>query len=93
MCHPSGFGPISESPCEPSREFDCHEPPLHAAFAKWHDHKRQIDLRRDEDGLTMLAYALGAAVIIVPLASAVFLFAQGAVNDAANEVDTALAAA
>ena len=67
--------------------------PLHAAFAKWHDRKRQIDLRRDEDGLTMLAYALGAAVIIVPLACAVFLFGQGAVNDAANEVDSALAAA
>ena len=62
-------------------------------LVKLHDSKARLDMRRDEEGLTMLAYALGAAVIIVPLASAVFLFGQGAVNDAANEVDSALAAA
>ena len=64
---------------------------IHAAFAPWHDRKHQLDMRNDEDGLTMLAYALGAAVIIVPLAAAVFLFGQGAVNDAAAKVDGALA--
>ncbi len=56
-----------------------------------HDRKLQRDLKRDEQGLTMLAYALGAAVIIVPLAAAVFAFGQDAVNDAADKVDTALA--
>ena len=56
-----------------------------------HDAKIQRDLRRDEEGLTMLAYALGAAVIIVPLAAAVLTFGQGAVDDAALEVDAALA--
>ncbi len=35
--------------------------PLHAAFAGWHDDKHQIDLRRAEDGLTILAYTLAAA--------------------------------
>ena len=54
-----------------------------------HDAKIQRDLRRDEEGLTMLAYALGAAVIIVPLAAAVLTFGQGAVDDAALEVDAA----
>ncbi len=35
--------------------------PLHAAFARPHDHKRQTDLRRDEDGLTILASTRSAA--------------------------------
>ena len=55
-----------------------------------HDRKLQRDLKRDEEGLTMLAYALGAAVIIVPLAAAVFAFGNDAVNDAAAKVNTAL---
>ena len=58
---------------------------------KLHDHEARRDIRRDEEGLTMLAYALGAAVIIVPLASAIFLFANGAVDDADNELDTVFA--
>ncbi len=36
------------------------------AIVKLHDRKLQHDLRRDEEGLTMLAYALGAAIVIVP---------------------------
>ncbi len=55
-----------------------------------HDAKIQRDLRRDEEGLTMLAYALGAAVIIVPLAAAVLAFGKDAVTDAGTVVDTAL---
>lgn len=35
--------------------------PLHATFAGWRDDKHQIDLRRAEDGLTILAYTLAAA--------------------------------
>ena len=58
-----------------------------------HDRKMQRDLKRDEEGLTMLAYALGAAVIIVPLATAVFAFGMDAVNDAGAKVDGALAQA
>ena len=55
-----------------------------------HDAKIQRDLRRDEEGLTMLAYALGAAVIIVPLAAAVLAFGNAAVDDAGLKVDAAL---
>ena len=57
---------------------------------RMHDHKLQRDLRRDEEGLTMLAYAVGAAVIIVPLAAAVFASGQDAVNNAGDKVDAAL---
>ncbi len=60
---------------------------------KIHDRKLQNDLRRDEEGLTMLAYALGAAIVIVPLAILVVGFGTKAVNDAGAIVDTALPAA
>jgi hypothetical protein len=56
-------------------------------FSKLHDHRAGNDLRRDDAGLTMLAYALGAAVIIVPMASAIYLFGTGAVADAGNAVE------
>ena len=55
-----------------------------------HDAKIRRDLRRDEEGLTMLAYALGAAVIVVPLAVAIFAFGTDAVDDAQGQVDAAL---
>ncbi len=58
-----------------------------------HDAKIQRDLRRDEEGLTMLAYALGAAVIIVPRAAAVLAFGKTAVTDAGTEVNTVLGGA
>ena len=66
---------------------------LETIAIRLHDRKLRRDLKRDEEGLTMLAYALGAAVIIVPLAAAVFAFGQDAVNDAADKVNGALAAA
>ena len=58
---------------------------------RMHDHKLQRDLQRDEEGLTILAYALGAAGIIVPLAATVFAFGPDAVNDAGAKVDNTLA--
>jgi Flp pilus assembly pilin Flp len=57
---------------------------------RMHDHKLQRDLKRDEEGLTMLAYALGAAVIIVPLAGLVLAFGKAAVNEAGSQVNNAL---
>ncbi len=63
---------------------------LNKTAIKLHDRKLQHDLKRDEEGLTMLAYALGAAVVIVPLAGAVYLFGTAAVDDAAAEVDAVL---
>ncbi len=56
-----------------------------------HDARLRRGLRRDEDGLTMLAYALGAAVIIVPLAAAVLAMGNSAVTDAGVKLDAALA--
>ena len=55
-----------------------------------HDAKIRRDLRRDEEGLTMLAYALGAAVIIVPLAAAVLAFGNTAVTTAGTQVNNSL---
>ena len=57
---------------------------------RMHDRKRQPDLKRDEEGLTMLAYALGAAVIIVPLVRVVLAFGKTALTDAGTKVNGAL---
>ena len=63
---------------------------LNTTVIKLHDHKLRRDLKRDEEGLTMLAYALGAAVIIVPLAAAVLTFGESTVTKAGLEVDAVL---
>ena len=63
---------------------------LNTTAIKLHDHKLQRDLKRDEEGLTMLAYALGAAVIIVPLGGAVLAFGESTVTKAGVEVDSVL---
>ncbi len=60
------------------------------AIVKLHDHKIQRDLRRDEEGLTILADALGAAVIVIPLAILVIDFGTDVVTDAELAVDDAL---
>ncbi len=54
-------------------------------------HDEALRARRDEAGLTMLAYALGAAVIIVPLAGALLLFGGDTVTEAGNRVDGVIA--
>ena len=59
-------------------------------LVKLHDRKLQQDLHRDEEGLTMLAYAMGAAVIVVPLAIAVVALGDGAVKEASLRIDGAL---
>ena len=38
----------------------------------------------------MLAYALGAALVVVPLAAALFLFGSDNVNTAASQVDNVI---
>ena len=46
-------------------------------FAKYDDWRYQRrDLNADEEGLSLVAYALGAAFIVVPMAIALFLFGQ-----------------
>ena len=56
-----------------------------------HIHEHALRARRDEAGLTMLAYALGAAVILVPLAAALFLFGGETASEAGNLVDGVIA--
>ena len=47
-------------------------------------------LAQDEQGLTILAYALGAAAILVPMASAIYLFGTSMTSDARDIVDNAI---
>jgi Flp pilus assembly pilin Flp len=62
-------------------------------FVKLHDRKARLDLKRDEEGLTMLAYALGAAVVVVPLAIAIALFGTSTVEQSQTAVNGAIDAA
>ena len=43
-------------------------------------------LQRDEEGLTILAYALGAAFVVIPLAAAMILFGQSASDKASADL-------
>jgi hypothetical protein len=54
-------------------------------------HDQALRARRDEAGLTMLAYALGAALVIIPLATALFLFGGDTVTEAGDRVDGVIA--
>ena len=49
-------------------------------------------LRDDEAGLSLVAYALGAAFIVVPLAIALFLFGQQATTRADADLANLLTA-
>ncbi len=62
-------------------------------FVKLQDAQMQRQLHADEQGLSLLAYALGAAVIVAPLAVALLLFAQDTVTSADAAVDAAIGAA
>jgi hypothetical protein len=63
------------------------------AFAKYDDWRYQRrNLNEDEVGLSLVAYALGAAFIVVPMAIALFLFGQQT-TDRANSDLTALLSA
>ena len=60
-----------------------------AAFARCHDWAL-APLSRDEAGLTILAYALGVALIVVPIALAVALFGTNVVSGADSAIDQAI---
>lgn len=63
------------------------------AFVKYDDWRHQRrDLNADEEGLSLVAYALGAAFIVVPLAIALFIFGQDATTKAETDLDALLAA-
>ena len=52
---------------------------------------RLSELREDDEGLTLVAYALGAAIIIAPIAILMAGFGDDAVTDAQSKLDSALA--
>ena len=55
-------------------------------FVKVQDWRLQQQLHRDEEGLTILAYALGAAFVVIPLAAAMILFGQSASDKASADL-------
>ena len=61
-------------------------------YAKYDDWRFQRrDLNADEEGLSLVAYALGAAFIVVPMAIALFLFGQEATGRADTDLGKLLA--
>ena len=62
------------------------------AMVKFQDYSYRLsDLRQDDEGLTLVAYALGAAIIIAPIAILMAGFGDDAVTDAQTKLDGALA--
>ncbi len=61
-------------------------------FVKYDDWRQRRALNRDEDGLSLVAYALGAAFIVVPMAIALFIFGQQAATRADTDLQTLLSA-
>ena len=61
-------------------------------FVKAHDWRLQQQLHRDEEGLTILAYALGAAFIVIPLAVLMLTFGTKAADHAQSSLDDLIAA-
>ncbi len=59
-------------------------------FVKYDDWRQGRALDRDGDGLSLVAYALGAAFIVVPMAIALFLFGQQASGRASTDLGTLL---
>ncbi len=62
------------------------------AFATYHDWRLRRQLERDEAGLSLVAYALGAAFIVVPMAIALFLFGQQTTSRADADLTALLGA-
>ncbi len=59
-------------------------------FVKYHDWRARRRFESDEEGLSLVAYALGAAFIVVPMAIALFIFGQEAATRADDELQTLL---
>ena len=65
---------------------------INQTFVKYHDWQARRQFTSDEEGLSLVAYALGAAFIVVPMAIALFLFGQESATRADADVGTLLAA-
>jgi hypothetical protein len=59
-------------------------------FVKYHDWRAHRRFESDEEGLSLVAYALGAAFIVVPMAIALFIFGQDAATRADDDLQTLL---
>ena len=59
-------------------------------FVKYHDWQSRRRFERDEEGLSLVAYALGAAFIVVPMAIALFIFGQEATTRADTDLQALL---
>ena len=65
---------------------------VNQTFVKYHDWQAHRRFEQDEVGLSLVAYALGAAFIVVPMAIALFLFGQQATTRADADLTTLLGA-
>ena len=65
---------------------------VNKTFVKYHDWQARRRFEQDEDGLSLVAYALGAAFIVVPMAIALFLFGQQATTRADADLTALLGA-
>jgi hypothetical protein len=59
-------------------------------FVKYHDWRARRRFESDEEGLSLVAYALGAAFIVVPMAIALFIFGQEATTRADEDLQALL---
>ena len=65
---------------------------VNQVFVKYHDWQARGEFDKDEEGLSLVAYALGAAFIVVPMAIALFVFGQQATSRADADLGALLAA-
>ena len=65
---------------------------VNQAFVKYHDWQARRRFESDEEGLSLVAYALGAAFNVVPMAIALFLFGQQATSRADADLASLLSA-
>ena len=65
---------------------------INQSFVQYHDWQARRQFTSDEEGLSLVAYALGAAFIVVPMAIALFLFGQQATGRADADLTALLGA-
>ena len=71
----------------------CKEPTMRHLLLTAYVHledRRLRRLRQDAAGLTVLAYALGAAFVVVPLTAALYFFAQDSAETTSSSLDALL---
>ena len=59
---------------------------VNTTFVKYHDWQARRQFESDEEGLSLVSYALGTAFLVVPMAIALFLFGQQATPEADSDL-------